>query len=97
MTDYAGFLISGIPHTFLFSITLLDESALSGTPNTKPSPPPPRVSKSSRGVSKSGADSTSSLQIAGFSVDRSPKSVTPKPTLDRPSSKHSTTPDVSLS
>ncbi|XP_011075774.1 WEB family protein At3g02930, chloroplastic [Sesamum indicum] len=69
------------------------KSALSGTPNTKPSPPPPRVSKSSRGVSKSGADSTSSSQMAGFSVDRSPKSVTPKPTLDRPSSKLSTTPD----
>ncbi|KAL0400447.1 UNVERIFIED_CONTAM: WEB family protein, chloroplastic [Sesamum latifolium] len=69
------------------------KSALSGTPNTKPSPAPPRVSKSSRGVAKSGADSTSSLQTAGLSVDRSPKSVTSKPTVDRPSSKLSTTPD----
>ncbi|KAL0304571.1 UNVERIFIED_CONTAM: WEB family protein, chloroplastic [Sesamum radiatum] len=69
------------------------KSALSGTPNTKPSPAPPRVSKSNRGVAKYGADSTSSLQTAGLSVDRSPKSVTSKPTVDRPSPKLSTTPD----
>ncbi|KAI3457853.1 hypothetical protein Pfo_014516 [Paulownia fortunei] len=69
------------------------KSALSGTPNAKPSPATPRVSKSSRGVAKPGADSTSSLQNARLSADRSPGSVTSTPTLNRPSPKLSTPPD----
>ncbi|CAI9106813.1 OLC1v1006041C1 [Oldenlandia corymbosa var. corymbosa] len=68
------------------------------TPNSKPSTPSPRVSKvSSRvgGVTKSDADSPSPVQNPRISVDRSPRSVTSKPSIERKSSKLSTTPDVS--
>ncbi|KAI3471313.1 hypothetical protein Pfo_027976 [Paulownia fortunei] len=69
------------------------KSAHSETPNTKVSPATPRVSKSSRGVAKSDADSASPLQNARLSVDRSPRSVPSKPTVDRRSPKLSTLPD----
>ncbi|PIN23523.1 hypothetical protein CDL12_03771 [Handroanthus impetiginosus] len=69
------------------------KSALSGTPNNKPMPATTRLSKSSRGVTKTGSDSTTSQQNTRLSVDQSPRSVTSKPTVDRPSPKLGTTPD----
>lgn len=70
------------------------KSALSETPNSKVSPATPRfVSKSSRGVVKSNADSASPMQNARTSVDdQSPKSITPKPTPQRRSPKLLSTP-----
>ncbi|XP_075502415.1 WEB family protein At3g02930, chloroplastic-like isoform X1 [Primulina tabacum] len=60
------------------------KSTLSETPNGKASLPPTRISRStSKGVSKSAADSVSPLQSARLSVDRSPRSVTSKPTIER--------------
>ncbi|XP_031277106.1 WEB family protein At3g02930, chloroplastic-like [Pistacia vera] len=67
------------------------KSSLSETPS-KPSPATPRVSKLSRGVAKSEADSPSPLQNARLSVDRSPRSTNSKPTIDRRSPKVTTTP-----
>ncbi|CAA2981791.1 WEB family At3g02930, chloroplastic-like [Olea europaea subsp. europaea] len=68
--------------------------SLSETPNKKASPATPRVSKPSRGISKSEVDSPSPLQQSSlFSVDRSPRSVPSKPTLDRRSPKFTTPPD----
>ncbi|CAI9767788.1 unnamed protein product [Fraxinus pennsylvanica] len=70
------------------------KSALSETPNQKESPATPRVSKPSRGFAKSEVDSPSLLQQSSrFSVDRSPRSVPSKPTLDRRSPKFTTPPD----
>ncbi|KAJ6877532.1 hypothetical protein NC651_030320 [Populus alba x Populus x berolinensis] len=57
-------------------------SGLSETPS-KPSPATPRVSKLSRGVAKSESDSPSPLQSSRLSVDRSPRSINSKPTIDR--------------
>ncbi|PIM98421.1 hypothetical protein CDL12_29098 [Handroanthus impetiginosus] len=68
------------------------KSALSETPNAKVSPATPRVTKSSRGLAKSDADSASPLQNSRLSVDRSPRSVPSKPTVDRRSPKLSTPP-----
>ncbi|XP_051121244.1 WEB family protein At5g16730, chloroplastic-like [Andrographis paniculata] len=69
------------------------KSALPETPNAKVSPAaPPRVSKSARGAAKSETDSVSPLQHARLSVDRSPRSVPSKPTVDRRSPKLSNTP-----
>ncbi|KAK6129391.1 hypothetical protein DH2020_036867 [Rehmannia glutinosa] len=65
------------------------------TPNAKVSPATPRVSKSSRGVAKSDADSASPLQNSRLSIDRSPRSVPSvpsKPTVGR-SPKLGTPPD----
>ncbi|KAL8050612.1 hypothetical protein ABFX02_06G091900 [Erythranthe guttata] len=72
------------------------KSALPETPNSKVSPATPRVSKpSSRGVAKPDADSASPLQNSRLSIDRSsPRSVPPKPALDRRSPKLATPPDV---
>ncbi|PON77565.1 WEB family [Parasponia andersonii] len=62
------------------------------TPN-KASPATPRVNKpSSRGIAKSESDSPSPLQNSRLSVDRSPRSVTSKPTIDRRSPKLTTPP-----
>ncbi|CAA2983507.1 WEB family At3g02930, chloroplastic-like [Olea europaea subsp. europaea] len=69
------------------------KSAASETHNKTASPATPGVSKSSRGVAKSDADSASPLQNSRLSVDRSPKLITPKPVVDRRSPKLSTTPD----
>ncbi|KAF2306730.1 hypothetical protein GH714_020899 [Hevea brasiliensis] len=62
------------------------KSGLSETPS-KASPATPRVSKLSRGATKSEPDSPAPLQSSRFSVDRSPRSVTSKPTIDRRLSK----------
>ncbi|XP_073140807.1 WEB family protein At3g02930, chloroplastic-like [Henckelia pumila] len=60
------------------------KSTLSETPNSKASLPPTRISRStSKGVAKSDADSVSPLQSARLSVDRSPRSVTSKPAIER--------------
>ncbi|KAL2540371.1 WEB family protein [Abeliophyllum distichum] len=69
------------------------KSALSETPNQKASPATPRVSKPSRGIAKSEVDSPSPLQSSRLSVDRSPRSVPSKPTVDRRSPKLTTPPD----
>ncbi|CAK9160641.1 unnamed protein product [Ilex paraguariensis] len=61
--------------------------------NNKASPATPRVSKLSRGVIKSETDSPSPLQNPRLSVDRSPRSVASKPTVDRRSPKLSTPSD----
>ncbi|KAF2289087.1 hypothetical protein GH714_027966 [Hevea brasiliensis] len=53
----------------------------------KASPATPRVSKLSRGGTKSEPDSPASLQSSRLSIDRSPRSVTSKPTIDRRSTK----------
>ncbi|KAL7147199.1 hypothetical protein ABFS83_06G091900 [Erythranthe nasuta] len=74
------------------------KSALPETPNSKVSPATPRVSKpSSRGVAKPDADSASPLQNSRLSIDRSsPRSVPPKPALDRRSPKLATPPDKKI-
>ncbi|KAJ6291193.1 hypothetical protein OIU76_023285 [Salix suchowensis] len=59
------------------------KSGLSETPPSKPSPATPRVSQLSRGVSKSESDSPYPLQSSRLSVDRSPRSINSKPTIDR--------------
>ncbi|KAL2556541.1 WEB family protein [Forsythia ovata] len=69
------------------------KSALSETPNQKASPATPRVSKPSRGIAKSEVDSPSPLPSSRLSVDRSPRSVPSKPTVDRRSPKLTTPPD----
>ncbi|KAI3762339.1 hypothetical protein L1987_52767 [Smallanthus sonchifolius] len=59
-------------------------------PISKTSPATPRVSKLARGVTKSETDSPSPLQSTRGSVERSPRSVASKPTVDRRSPKIST-------
>ncbi|KAJ6858575.1 WEB family protein [Populus alba x Populus x berolinensis] len=59
------------------------KSGLSETPPSKPSPATPRVSQLSRGVAKLESDSLSPLQSSRLSVDRSPRSINSKPTIDR--------------
>lgn len=68
------------------------------TPNSKASPATPKVSKlSSRGgVTKSASDSPSPLQSTRISVDRSPRSVASKPTVERKPTKLGTPPDKKL-
>ncbi|KZV41085.1 hypothetical protein F511_14061 [Dorcoceras hygrometricum] len=62
----------------------LHRSTLSEIPNSKASLASPRISRStSKGVAKSDADSASALQSGRLSVDRSPRSVTSKPTTER--------------
>ncbi|KAK7855630.1 WEB family protein At5g16730, chloroplastic [Quercus suber] len=68
------------------------KSALSETPN-KASPATPRVSKPGRGVAKSESDSPSPLQNSRLSVDRSPRTVTSKPAIERRSPKIATPPE----
>ncbi|KAM3200011.1 hypothetical protein P3L10_032371 [Capsicum annuum] len=70
-------------------------STLGGNPNKSiPATPRDRVSKLSRGLSKSDADSTSPLQNSRISVEKSPRSVTSKPSVERRSPKISTPPDA---
>ncbi|XP_022891780.1 WEB family protein At4g27595, chloroplastic-like [Olea europaea var. sylvestris] len=71
-------------------------SALSDTPNQKASPATPRVNKPSRGIAKSEVDSPSPLQSSRLSVDRSPRSVPSKPTLDRRSPRLTTPPEDNI-
>ncbi|KAK6155410.1 hypothetical protein DH2020_009658 [Rehmannia glutinosa] len=75
--------------TAFFNTRVEVRTPVSGTPNAKPSPATTtRVRKSSKGVAKPSADSTSSsLQNARLSADQSPGSVTSKPILDKPSPK----------
>ena len=73
----------------------MNRSALSETPN-KASPATPRVSKPGRGVAKSESDSPSPLQNSRLSVDRSPRTVTSKPAIERRSPKIATPPEVSI-
>ncbi|KAF5735313.1 WEB family protein [Tripterygium wilfordii] len=76
-------------------------SLSSETPNKAPpaapnkaSPATPRISRISRGASaKSEPDSHSPLQNSRLSIDRSPRSVTSKPTVDRRTPKVSTPPE----
>ncbi|XP_075513194.1 WEB family protein At3g02930, chloroplastic-like isoform X1 [Primulina tabacum] len=64
------------------------KSTLSETPNSKVSLASPPISRStSKGVAKSDADSASPLQSARLSVDRSPRSITSKPPIERRSTK----------
>lgn len=70
------------------------KSSLGETPNkSTPATPRDRVSKLSRGMSKSDADSTSPLQNSRIPVEKSPRSVTSKPSVERRSPKISTPPD----
>ncbi|KAG2708849.1 hypothetical protein I3760_05G211800 [Carya illinoinensis] len=68
------------------------KSALSETPH-KASPATPRVARLSRGVAKLESDSPSPLQSSRLSVDRSPRSVPLKPTIERRSPKLATPPE----
>ncbi|KAG6707493.1 hypothetical protein I3842_06G034400 [Carya illinoinensis] len=65
------------------------KSTLSATPH-KASPATPKVSRPSRGVAKSESDSASPVQNPRLSADRSPRSVTSKPTTERRSSRAAT-------
>ncbi|XP_016472302.1 WEB family protein At5g16730, chloroplastic [Nicotiana tabacum] len=58
-----------------------------------PATPRDRVSKVSRGLSKSDADSPSPFQSSRPPVEKSPRSVTSKPSVERRSPKISTPPD----
>ncbi|GFZ15951.1 WEB family protein [Actinidia rufa] len=71
----------------------LNRSSLSEPSNNKASPATPRVSKLTRGVAKSDADSPSPLQNPRLSVDRSPRSINSKPTVDRRTPKIATPPE----
>ncbi|KAG6714585.1 hypothetical protein I3842_05G209200 [Carya illinoinensis] len=68
------------------------KSALSETPH-KASPATPRVARLSRGVAKLESDSPSPLQSSRLSVDRSPRSVPSKSTIERRSPKLATPPE----
>ncbi|KAJ7949908.1 WEB family protein, chloroplastic [Quillaja saponaria] len=70
-------------------------SNLSETPK-KASLATPRVSKLSKGMTKSESESLSPLQNSRLSVDRSPRSVTSKPAFERRSPKLTTPPDKQL-
>ncbi|KAK1325752.1 WEB family protein [Acorus calamus] len=70
------------------------KSSLSETSNNKSSPVTPRVSKLGRTPSKTDSNSRSPLQNPRLSIDRSPKSGDPKPTVHRRSPKVSTTTNV---
>jgi len=81
---------------YIYETLHLNRSTLSETPH-KASPATPRVSRpTSRGVAKSESDSPSPLQNSRLSVDRSPRSVTSKPTIERRSPKVATPPEVSI-
>lgn len=83
---------------YIYETLHLNRSTLSETPH-KASPATPRVSRpSSRGVAKSESDSPSPspLQNSRLSVDRSPRSVTSKPAIERRSPKLATPPEVSI-
>ncbi|KAJ4720917.1 WEB family protein, chloroplastic [Melia azedarach] len=67
------------------------KSGLSETPG-KPSPATPRVSKLGRGVTKPEPDSHSPHQNSRLSVERSPRTVNSKPSIERRSPKVATTP-----
>ena len=68
--------------------------SLSEPSNNKASPATPKVSRLTRGVAKSDADSPSPLQNPRLSVDRSPRTNNSKPTVDRRSPKLATPPEV---
>ncbi|GAV70057.1 DUF827 domain-containing protein [Cephalotus follicularis] len=68
------------------------KSGLYETP-TKTASAAPRIRKLSRGVTKSEPNSSSPLQNSRLSVDRSPRSVTSKPTIERRSQKVTTSTD----
>ncbi|OIW05575.1 hypothetical protein TanjilG_23361 [Lupinus angustifolius] len=70
-------------------------SNLSETPN-KASLATPRVSKASKGVSKSESESSSPLRNPRLSVERSPRSVNSKATVDRKSPRPTSTPPDKL-
>ncbi|KAK4362780.1 hypothetical protein RND71_018021 [Anisodus tanguticus] len=71
------------------SKSTLGENPTRSTPAT----PRDRASKLSRGLSKSDADSPSPLQNSRIPVEKSPRSVTSKPSVERRSPKISTPPD----
>ncbi|KAG8649065.1 hypothetical protein MANES_08G064501v8 [Manihot esculenta] len=62
------------------------KSSLSETPS-KATAATPRVNKVSRGVTKSESDSPAPVQSSRLSIERSPRSVTSKPTIERRSTK----------
>ncbi|KAK4375758.1 hypothetical protein RND71_006435 [Anisodus tanguticus] len=69
------------------------KSTSNGTPSHS-TPVTPRISRVSRGIAKSDADSPSPLQDSRRSVDKSVRSaITSKPSVERRSSKLSTLPD----
>ncbi|KAL5837077.1 hypothetical protein ACOSQ3_014246 [Xanthoceras sorbifolium] len=72
------------------------KSSLSETPSKSTTPATPRVSKPSRGVTKSEPDLHSPLQNSRLSVDRSPRSINSKPTIDRRSPKVTSTPPAKV-
>lgn len=69
------------------------KSSLSDTPNSKATPATPRITKPSRGLAKSDTSSLSPLPNARPPVDKSPRSVTSKPTVEKRSPRLSTPPD----
>lgn len=68
-------------------------TGLMETPRSKPSPPPPRLTKSS--VTKSDGSSPSSVHSTRLSLDRSPQSVNSKPSPDRRTARVPTPPEAS--
>ncbi|GFS45784.1 WEB family protein [Actinidia rufa] len=84
-------LCNSIYHPLIMSSK--SKSSLSEPSNNKASPATPRVSKLTRGVAKSDADSPSPLQNPRLSVDRSPRSINSKPTVDRRTPKIATPPE----
>ncbi|CDY14274.1 BnaA08g14050D [Brassica napus] len=69
------------------------KTGLMETPRSKPSPPPPRLTKSS--VTKSDGSSPSSVHSTRLSLDRSPQSVNSKPSPDRRTARVPTPPEAS--
>ncbi|XP_030532843.1 WEB family protein At5g16730, chloroplastic-like isoform X1 [Rhodamnia argentea] len=69
------------------------KSTSSETPNSKASPATPRVSKLGRGLTKAEPDASAPSPNPRLSVDRSPRSVASRPTVDRRSPKLTTPPD----
>ncbi|GMH09127.1 hypothetical protein Nepgr_010967 [Nepenthes gracilis] len=73
-------------------MSLKSKSSLSDTASNKAPPATPKIAKTSKGMTKSDADSPS-VQIPRLSIDRSPRSVTSKPMVDRRSNKVSAPPE----
>ncbi|XP_063935729.1 WEB family protein At3g02930, chloroplastic-like isoform X1 [Daucus carota subsp. sativus] len=79
------------PNNKASNVTQINKA--SNVNNNKVSPATPKIPKLGRGIVKSETDSPSPLQNSRLSIDRSPRSVPSKPSVDRRSPKLNTTPD----
>ncbi|GMH29522.1 hypothetical protein Nepgr_031365 [Nepenthes gracilis] len=74
-------------------MSMKSKSSFSDTSDNKTLSATPKVAKTMRGVTKSDSDSPSPFQNHRLSIDRSPRTVTSKPVIDRRSPRVSTPPE----